>query len=307
MTLRTPPSWEQNASHPAENDRLTTQALWATTGIIKSTSLAVTANSPAGMSVVVADGWAAIVGTTQPDMGAYVIYNDAPVVLTITTANPSNPRIDLICATINDSYYSGATDNVEFQVIAGTPAGSPVAPSLPANSIELATVLVSAATTIINSGDITDQRVEVTTNVPVAGDITAVYPGTGLTGGGTSGNVTLNYDTTYLPPLAAPKNLTVNAQTGTTYTLALTDNSKMVTLDNTSAITVTVPTNVSVALPVGAQISLAAINTGVVSVVGAGGVTVNATPGLNLRAQYSSAVLIQLSANNWLLAGDLSA
>ena len=56
MTLRTPPSWLQNGSHPAENDRLTTQALWATTGIINSSSLAVTANSPVGMSVRVASG-----------------------------------------------------------------------------------------------------------------------------------------------------------------------------------------------------------------------------------------------------------
>jgi hypothetical protein len=65
MTLRTPPSWLQNGSHPAENDRLTTQALWATTGIINSSSLAVTQNSPVGMSVIIAGGWAAIVGTTQ--------------------------------------------------------------------------------------------------------------------------------------------------------------------------------------------------------------------------------------------------
>jgi hypothetical protein len=72
MTLRTPPSWLQNGSHPAENDRLSTQALWATTGIIKDTSLAVTENSPAGMSVRVASGWAAIVGTTQANMGTYV-------------------------------------------------------------------------------------------------------------------------------------------------------------------------------------------------------------------------------------------
>ena len=64
MTIRTPPSWLQNGSHPAENDRLTTQALWATTGIINSTSLLVTQNTPPGLSVVVNSGWAAIVGTT---------------------------------------------------------------------------------------------------------------------------------------------------------------------------------------------------------------------------------------------------
>ncbi len=94
MALRTPPSWLQNGSHPAENDRLTTQALWATTGIINSTSLAVTANSPVGMSVRVASGWAAIVGTTQANMGTYVGYNDAQVTLTITAADVTNPRIE---------------------------------------------------------------------------------------------------------------------------------------------------------------------------------------------------------------------
>jgi hypothetical protein len=54
MAIRTPPSWLQNGSHPAENDRLTMQAIWATTGIVSASSLAVTANSPAGMSVLVA-------------------------------------------------------------------------------------------------------------------------------------------------------------------------------------------------------------------------------------------------------------
>jgi hypothetical protein len=49
MTVRTPPSWLQNGSHPAENDRLTTQALWATTGIINSASLLVHQNTPAGL------------------------------------------------------------------------------------------------------------------------------------------------------------------------------------------------------------------------------------------------------------------
>ena len=195
MTVHTPPSWLQNGSHPAENDRLTTQALWATTGIIKASSLAVTANSPVGMSVLVADGWAAIVGTIQPDMGTYVAYNDATVTLTIATANPTNPRIDLVCMTVNDSYYAAGDDNVVLQVITGTPAGSPVAPATPDNSIALATVAVSAGALSINSGNITDLRVLVTTNIPEVGDISSVIAGTGLSGGGSSGAVTLAIDT----------------------------------------------------------------------------------------------------------------
>ena len=165
MTLNTPPSWLQAGSYPAQYDRIIQQALYATTGIIGSASLAVGANSPAGMSVRVAAGWGAVVGTTTTDMGVYTFYNDALNTLTITTANPTNPRIDLVCATVRDAFYSGAFNDVIFQVVAGTPAGSPVAPALPANSISLATVAVGAAVTQINSGDITDTRVATTSNL----------------------------------------------------------------------------------------------------------------------------------------------
>jgi hypothetical protein len=160
MALRTPPSWQQNASHPAENDRLSSQGLWRSTGILSSTDLAVTQNGTPNMSVNVALGWAAIVGTTQANMGTYVAYNDATTNLTITTANGSNPRIDLICMTVSDSFYSGVLNQVAFQVIAGTPAASPVAPTLPANSISLATVLVGTGVTSILTANITDTRVQ---------------------------------------------------------------------------------------------------------------------------------------------------
>lgn len=101
--------------------------------------------------------------------------------------------------------------------------------------------------------------------------------------------------------------LSFNSQTGTSYTLALTDAGRQVELSNTAAITVTVPTNASVALPIGAQIALLQTNTGQVTVAGAGGVTVNGNPGLKLRAQWSYATLIQRAANTWVLVGDTTA
>jgi hypothetical protein len=99
----------------------------------------------------------------------------------------------------------------------------------------------------------------------------------------------------------------LNAQTGTTYTLVLADAGKFVTLNNAAAIALTVPLESSVNYAIGTSIDLVQLGVGQVTVAGAGGVTVNATPGLKLRTRYSAGTLIKTASNTWVLVGDISA
>jgi hypothetical protein len=101
----------------------------------------------------------------------------------------------------------------------------------------------------------------------------------------------------------------VNPQTGTTYTLVLTDRNSIVTLANASAITLTVPEAASVAFPVGTRIDLIQLGAGQVTVAGSGAATVSKTAldTLKLRAEFSAATLIHYATDDWLLVGDLEA
>ncbi len=99
----------------------------------------------------------------------------------------------------------------------------------------------------------------------------------------------------------------ISAQTGTTYTLVLSDAGKLITLANAAAITLTVPPNSSEAFPVGIRIDLAQVDVGQVTIAPGGGVTINATPGLKLSAQYAGATLIKTATDSWLLFGSLAA
>jgi hypothetical protein len=99
--------------------------------------------------------------------------------------------------------------------------------------------------------------------------------------------------------------LTLNAQTGTTYTLVLADAHKLVTLSNSSAITLTVPPNSSVAFEVGDQIGLLQLGAGQVTVAAGSGVTLRAQgTKVKLFGQYALATLIKIGTDEWVLVGN---
>jgi hypothetical protein len=100
-------------------------------------------------------------------------------------------------------------------------------------------------------------------------------------------------------------NLTLNAQTGTTYSPILSDNGKLITLDNASAITLTVPPNSTYAFATGAQVNIQAIGAGQVTVAAGAGVTINGT-GTKLRTQWSAGTLVKTATDTWTLIGDLA-
>ena len=138
------------------------------------------------------------------------------------------------------------------------------------------------------------------------GDITAVNTNSPLTGGGTSGALTLSYD------YAAGSKLTLNAQTAT-YTVVLADaDQKLVTMSVASANDFLIPTNANVAFPVGTVINVIQIGAGqtTIKAVTSGTTTISSTGASaiapKLRAQFSAASCIKVATDTWYVVGDIS-
>ena len=90
-----------------------------------------------------------------------------------------------------------------------------------------------------------------------------------------------------------------NDQTGTTYTVAASDNGKVVVLDNASAITVDVDTG----LPAGFNCSFVQKGAGQVSFAGTATVN-NRQSHTKINGQYGVASIVAYATDTYILAGD---
>jgi hypothetical protein len=183
-------TYDGDSGNDLRNSDIT--AGWLDTGILTGSSVGVRAGvtSGAALKVTAATGMNVTVGP-----GSFIVPNSASAVaggyratftasgtLAVAASSTTFPRIDLVVAYVSDVGTSSSFGAVE--IITGTAAASPVAPSAPANSVILAQVAVPANATSIVAGDISDERTFTATS---GGIVIAPKTGTGALPGGYSG------------------------------------------------------------------------------------------------------------------------
>jgi hypothetical protein len=94
------------------------------------------------------------------------------------------------------------------------------------------------------------------------------------------------------------------------YTLsALTERDSLIEVSSATGVTISIPTDATLNYPIGTSIDILQTGAGQVTIaaVTPGTTTVNSTPGLKLRTQWSTATLFKRAANTWVVYGDLTA
>ena len=161
------------------------------------------------------------------------------------------------------------------------------------------------------------------------GDITGVTAGTGLSGGGTSGTVTVSINTAVTadlstaqtltnktltaPVISSPKiSSTYSAKTAA-YTFVSGDEGNIFSMNNAATQQFNIPTDATFNFAVGTEINvfwitgagqptIGAVTPGTTTVISTG--ATSATP--KLRVANSGATCKKLAANSWIVFGDIA-
>jgi hypothetical protein len=107
--------------------------------------------------------------------------------------------------------------------------------------------------------------------------------------------------------VGVPSITTIAEKTASYELSTVAERDTIVEVNSQGATTLTIPSDSSLDFPVGTTLDVIQTGAGQVTIAGAQGVTVNATPGLKMRAQWSSVTLLKRAANSWIVFGDTSA
>jgi len=161
------------------------------------------------------------------------------------------------------------------------------------------------------------------------GDITGVTAGTGISGGGTSGTVTVSIDTAVTvdlttaqtltnktlttPVLSSPKISSAYSAKTTAYTFISGDEGNLFSMNAATSVQFNIPTDATFNFAVGTELNvfwitgvgqptIGAVTPGTTTVISTG--ATSATP--KLRVANSGATCKKLAANSWIVFGDLA-
>jgi hypothetical protein len=151
-------------------------------GVFSPLDLIVTQDTGSNMNSRVGTGGMFVFGDENIVQGLYAGYNDAAATLTHSAApgTPGQSRRDLVVARVEDQAYSGSTNAWSLAIVAGVAASSPVDPSIPANAVVLARVVIAFGQTTVTNANITDLRPRMVANGGVGVGNSARRPGVAL-------------------------------------------------------------------------------------------------------------------------------
>jgi hypothetical protein len=240
--------------------------------------------------------WGGITGTlsSQTDLQSELDGKED----TITGAATTITGTDL---TASRALTSSATGKVEVSAVTSTELGYlDGVTSAIQTQIDGKQATITGAATTIDDADLTASRALVSdgSGKVAVSDVTSTE--LGYLDGVTSA-VQTQVDA------KTPKLISLNTQTGTTYTLVLGDADKLVEMNNAAANTLTVPPNSSVAFSTGTQIIVVQKGAGTTTIAAGSGVTLlSKDSALGIGGQYGAATCIKIATDTWYVIGDLA-
>ena len=264
--------------------------------------------------VVSVAGRTGAVAIAKADVGLGSVDNTSDAAKPVSTATQS--ALDGKAASVHGHAIADVT-SLQTALDAKAPLASPALTGTPTaptqtqgnNSTRLATTAYVDTLGATKAASSHSHAISDVTSLQTSLDAKAPLASPALTGTPTAPSAAAYTDSTQIATTAqvfdTVTTVPENAQTGTTYTLALTDAGRMVTLNNAAAITLTIPTAASVAFPIGTRIDLFQLGVGQVTVTGS--VTLRSSGSkVKLAGQYSGATLWKRGTNDWALIGDIA-